>query len=38
MRRIRLSVSWLILLVPLATVLAPALSWDAVAGELAHGD
>lgn len=38
MRRIRLSVSWLLLLVSLATVLAPALSWDAVAGELAHGD
>lgn len=38
MRRIRLSVSWLLLLVSLATVLAPVSSWDAVAGELAHGD
>jgi len=38
MRRIRFSVSWLILLVSLATALSPALSWDAAAGELAHGD
>lgn len=38
MRSARLPVSWLMLLVVLATAFAPALSWEAVAGELAHGD
>jgi len=38
MRQIRLSVSRLMLAVLLATVLAPAFSWETVAGEFAHDD